>query len=254
MNCYKKYKKLRLYVNGVAVEPAQYIKGETFEYVPADSLSDCINYDKVPHFRNVEGYICELQPEFKDVDGYICELFTPTKIYDASNMFLDRTDIRSTDELELWRYDFSECTIAENMFRGCTNLEIVDLSGFAKNIWIDGSKSPLNLDYMFYGCTNLKEVYLPDLPPRETNVSARLSYMFNGCTNLEIVDIGRLNYWNGAYGSVAYMFYGCRNLKEITCSGGIYNAYNYNNGQIRGYSSTGTPGAALITWHLTDQT
>lgn len=249
MNCYRKYKKLRLYVDGVAVEPAQYAKGETYEYVPADSILDCRNYDKVPRFRNVEGYVCELQPEFKDVDGYICEPFTPTKIYDASEMFSGRTDITSTDELELWRYDFSECSKAKNMFAGCENLRIANLSGFASaGFDVLGS---LYLTNMFYNCTNLEEVYLPDLPTNQYYTTVQLKYMFSNCRNLKIINLGNIRYLSNTRGD--YMFSNCRSLSEITCTYSMYDAYASNLNNVRGVGTSTNPRPAFITWHYTDR-
>ena len=71
----------------------------------------------------------------------------------------------------------------ESMFRNCTSLKFVDMSGVDCDNWPVES-----LKYMFDGCTSLEKV---DVSGMATNRFTRMEGMFNGCTALRSIAVGR---------------------------------------------------------------
>lgn len=70
----------------------------------------------------------------------------------------------------------------ESMFRDCTSLKSVDMSGVDCNNWPVES-----LKYMFKGCTSLEKV---DVSGMATGQFTRMEGMFNGCTALRSIAVG----------------------------------------------------------------
>ena len=98
----------------------------------------------------------------------------------------------------------------KNLFKGCKNLEIVDLPFLHRDSLTD-------LSYMYYGCILLKQVSITmclgdsDCSYIDTSVKD-MSYMFYGCTSLTNVYIGGI--WSPI--NLNSMFYGCNSLTSIT--------------------------------------
>lgn len=70
----------------------------------------------------------------------------------------------------------------ESMFRDCTSLKSVDMSGVDCDGWAVES-----LKYMFNGCTSLEEV---DVSGMATGQFTRMEGMFKGCTALRSITVG----------------------------------------------------------------
>lgn len=70
----------------------------------------------------------------------------------------------------------------ESMFRDCTSLKSVDMSGVDCHGWAVES-----LKYMFGGCTSLEKV---DVSGMATGQFTRMEGMFNGCTALRTITVG----------------------------------------------------------------
>lgn len=70
----------------------------------------------------------------------------------------------------------------ESMFRDCTSLKSVDMSGVDCGGWAVES-----LKYMFGGCTSLEKV---DVSGMATGQFTRMEGMFNGCTALRSIAVG----------------------------------------------------------------
>ena len=70
----------------------------------------------------------------------------------------------------------------ESMFRDCTSLKSVDMSGVDCHGWAVES-----LKYMFSGCTSLEKV---DVSGMATGQFTRMEGMFNGCTALRSITVG----------------------------------------------------------------
>lgn len=70
----------------------------------------------------------------------------------------------------------------ESMFRDCTSLKSVDMSGVDCNGWAVES-----LKYMFDGCTSLEKV---DVSGMATNRFTTMEGMFNGCAALRSITVG----------------------------------------------------------------
>ena len=70
----------------------------------------------------------------------------------------------------------------ESMFRDCTSLKSVDMSGVDCHGWAVES-----LKYMFGGCTSLEKV---DVSGMATGQFTRMEGMFNGCTALRSITVG----------------------------------------------------------------
>lgn len=68
------------------------------------------------------------------------------------------------------------------MFRDCTSLKSVDMSGVDCHGWAVES-----LKYMFGGCTSLEKV---DVSGMATGQFTRMEGMFNGCTALRSITVG----------------------------------------------------------------
>ena len=68
------------------------------------------------------------------------------------------------------------------MFRNCTSLKSVDMSGVDHCGYAIGS-----LKYMFEGCTSLESV---DVSGMATNRFTKIGFMFNECTALRSITVG----------------------------------------------------------------
>ena len=94
------------------------------------------------------------------------------------------------------------------MFRNCSSLKSVDLSGW-------DTSALYSMNYMFSGCSSLEEIDLSDWD--ETySTSHYANYMFYNCTSLKKAKLG------AGVGYSLYnadsMFYNCSSLEEIDLS------------------------------------
>ena len=97
-------------------------------------------------------------------------------------------------------------TSAAGMFGGCTNLTMLDLSGW-------DTLNVTDMAYMFQSCERLTTL---DLSNWDTSNVTDISIMFGGCTNLTSLD---LSGWDTSQvTSMREMFYNCENLTALDVS------------------------------------
>ncbi|MCC8139338.1 MAG: BspA family leucine-rich repeat surface protein, partial [Lachnospiraceae bacterium] len=101
----------------------------------------------------------------------------------------------------------SETTDLSYMFRHCSNLTSVDLSGFNPGTITD-------MSYMFSGCSSLESI---DLSGLDTGSVTNMGNLFSNCDALSSVNLNNLD--TGNVTDMSYMFYGCSSLENIDLSG-----------------------------------
>ncbi|EAE7282637.1 BspA family leucine-rich repeat surface protein [Listeria monocytogenes] len=94
----------------------------------------------------------------------------------------------------------------EGMFKNCSNLMEVDLSG------LDTSAVTTMRD-MFYSCSALEEL---DVSHFDTSSVTNMSYMFYDNRNLEVLDVSNLD--TGSVTNMYAMFEDCTSLEELDVS------------------------------------
>lgn len=109
-------------------------------------------------------------------------------------------------------------TNSASLFKGCTNLRIIDLSNFNTN-------NVTNMSSMFYGCSALTSL---DLSNFNTSNVTSMNGMFRECSSLTSLDLRNFNTENIMF--MNFMFSGCNSLTTITtCDENIQNSYpDYN--------------------------
>ena len=128
-----------------------------------------------------------------------------------NEMFRDCTSLTNIIGIKEW--DTSNVTNMYRMFRGCSNLKSIDISGLE-------TSSVNNLEGMFEYCSKLTEIKgIEDLDV--SNVT-RLGWMFKECSSLTNLD---LNKWNTSkVVSIQDMFHSCSNLSTL-----LINNWNTSN-------------------------
>lgn len=106
----------------------------------------------------------------------------------------------------------SKMTNASDLFRGCENLESINLSNF------DTSRVT-KMTNMFYGCTNLKSV---DVSNFDTSRVVNMAGMFEGCQSLKVLDCSNFKTYNVR--NMSNMFHNCSSLVSLNVRG-----FNTNN-------------------------
>lgn len=100
-----------------------------------------------------------------------------------------------------------EAKTMQSMFRSCSSLEELDLSGF-------NTSNVTNMSAMFYACDELEEL---DLTSFDTGKVTNMASMFGGCTELERVDVTSFD--TSRVTSMEVMFRWCYNLDDYDFSG-----------------------------------
>ena len=127
-----------------------------------------------------------------------------TGMTSTGNMFRECSHLTSVD---LSGLDTSNVTSMGGMFYGCSGLTSLDLSGFDTS----------NVTYMasmFNGCSGLT---ILDLSGFDTSNVTDVMSMFNGCSGLTSLDVGGLDTSNVI--ATSNMFEGCSGLKSLDLSG-----------------------------------
>lgn len=93
-----------------------------------------------------------------------------------------------------------------DMFRSCSNLKEIDLSGFS-------TANVLRMSRMFEKCTRLTSL---DLSSFDTRRVRYMNSMFSGCYNLNKIDVSKLR--GDSVRFAQEMFSGCSKLTEINLS------------------------------------
>ena len=93
------------------------------------------------------------------------------------------------------------------MFRGCSSLTSLEVSGFKTD-------NVTNMGSMFYGCSSLTSL---DVSGFKTDNVTDMGYMFSGCSSLTSLDVSGFKTDNVT--SMGGMFYGCSSLTNLDVSG-----------------------------------
>ena len=104
---------------------------------------------------------------------------------------------------------------ATGMFRDCSSLKSLDLSGL-------DTSSVKSMSSMFKGCSSLKSLDLSDLDASSTT---DMSFMFYGCSSLDSLDLSSFD--TSRVASMSNMFYGCSGLRTVVL-GAAFSFRNYN--------------------------
>jgi len=144
---------------------------------------------------------CIIDPSFANLEPIsLAELF--------SGMW----ELKSIQGLEY--LNTSKALNMKSMFRNCSNLTILDVSGFkTDNVGDMGS--------MFQGCSSLKGL---DVSGFKTDKVTIMNSMFEGCSSLTNLDVSGFKTDN--VNDMSSMFYGCSSLTNLDVSG--FNTENVN--------------------------
>lgn len=124
--------------------------------------------------------------------------------YSLSGFLVGCSHITSITFGNAW--DTSRVNYMQNLFRGCTSLKEIDLSGF------DTSKVKL-MKHMFSECKSLE--YL-DLSSFDTSRVISMKAMFSNCENLKRVNVSSFN--TSKVRNMNSMFRECYNLEQVDVS------------------------------------
>ena len=116
-------------------------------------------------------------------------------------------------EMDLSGLDTSATTSMHEMFRDCSKLESLDLSGFNTSNVSGGTQSSNGMGFMFYGCSSLKSL---DVSSFDTSKLTYMRCMFTDCSSLETLDLSNFNTANVT--DMQFMFKGCSKLESINVS------------------------------------
>ena len=116
-------------------------------------------------------------------------------------------------EMDLSGLDTSATTSMHEMFRDCSKLESLDLSGFNTSNVSGGTQSSNGMGFMFYGCSSLKSL---DVSSFDTSKLTYMRCMFAYCSSLETLDLSNFNTANVT--DMQFMFQGCSKLESINVS------------------------------------
>lgn len=124
---------------------------------------------------------------------------------------VDLSGLDTSKVTEMGRED----TWESGMFSGCTKLTSLDLSGFdTSKVTNMGSKSSRTAAGMFEGCLSLASL---DLSSFDTSNVTDMSQMFNGCAKLTSLDLSGFNTSNVT--CMDGMFWDCSGLFSLDLSG-----------------------------------
>ena len=119
---------------------------------------------------------------------------------DASAMFRECSNLTT---LDLSGFDTSNVTYMRYMFFGCSNLTTLDVTGF-------DTSNVTNMSYMFYNCSKLTTLNVTGF---DTSNVTGMNSMFNGCSKLTTLDLSGFD--TSKVTSMDEMFYGCSGLNTI---------------------------------------
>jgi len=134
----------------------------------------------------------------------IVQLRWTNDISDCKEMFRDCISIA---EINITRFDATNCGETSYMFRNCNSLISINLSGF-----ISPNKQN-NMVSMFRDCTSLISLNLSSFDTSKTN---NFGKMFSNCTSLKWIDISNFKTENVEY--MDSLFNGCKSLTSLNLS------------------------------------
>lgn len=130
--------------------------------------------------------------------------FNTEKVKNMYAMFDGATNLRS---IKLPKgFIGSSVTDLNGMFRGCTSLTELDLSG-------SNAEKVKNMGSMFYGCVALSNLNLSGF---KTGSLTDMQYLFSSCQSLESLDLSGFNTENVT--SMVSMFSQCSSLRSLDLS------------------------------------
>ncbi len=136
-----------------------------------------------------------------DIEINFSDTFDTSAITDFENMFLNC----GASGINAGQLDTTSAVSLENMFKGCSSLTSLDLSGW-------NLSNVTTMEGTFEGCSSLNSITAAGL---SLGSCSTLKDTFSGCSSLSAVDIGGM----GLSGSLTNMnstFMGCADLSSIT--------------------------------------
>ena len=123
---------------------------------------------------------------------------------DMASMFRDCSGLTS---LDLTGFDTSAVTDMAAMFSQCNKLTSLDLSGF-------DASAVTSMDGMFYRCFRLTSINLTGF---NSSVVTNMGLMFCNCESLISLDLS--SFYTSSVENISSMFNDCRNLTSLDLSG-----------------------------------
>ena len=149
-----------------------------------------------------------------DANGTLEVTGTGSIVSTASNSFAPWNSYRS--KIKAARIDVKDVPSTYRLFRECTNLTAVDLSGLDTSQLTD-------MQSMFYYCSSLKEL---DLSGMDTSHVTQMQSMFAACESLTTLNLD--NWQTNQVTDMQYLFDGCSSLTEVQNIAG-WNVSNVTN-------------------------
>ena len=128
-----------------------------------------------------------------------------TTLTSTGEWFFDFTNLSSITGISNLKTD--NVTFMRDMFRGCSSLTSLDLTGLKTD-------KVTNMSGMFYGCTSLKSL---DVTGFNTENVTYISDMFYGCTGLTSLNVTGFKTDNVT--DFSHMFSGCSSLTSLDVTG-----------------------------------
>ena len=129
--------------------------------------------------------------------------------FDTSNVTNMETMFKgcsSLTELDVSNFDTSSVTNMQNMFNNCSRLTSLDLSDF-------DTEKVINMVSMFFGCTNLTTLNLSNF---NTKSVINMKEMFRGCKSLTNLDVSKFD--TSVVTDMSKMFWDCKSLTKLDLS------------------------------------
>lgn len=130
--------------------------------------------------------------------------FNTEKVTNMSKMFVGSTNLRTINLPK--GFIGSSVTDLRSMFKDCTSLTELDLSG-------SNSENVKEMNEMFYGCKALSKLDLTDF---KTGQVTTMETMFCDCSTLETLDVSSFNTENVT--TMLGMFNNCSSLRSLDLS------------------------------------
>lgn len=131
--------------------------------------------------------------------------FNTEKVTNMSKMFVGSTNLRTINLPK--GFIGSSVTDLRSMFKDCTSLTELDLSG-------SNSENVKEMNEMFYGCKALSKLDLTDF---KTGQVTTMKNMFCDCSTLETLDVSSFNTENVT--TMLGMFNNCSSLRSLDLPG-----------------------------------
>ncbi len=176
-------------------------------YAVLDNGKMTLYYDKEMSHRT--GTILPYKEEWSNYTEQITECvidpsFVNLEMSYLRSLFFYWNKLKSIKGLE--NINTSKVIDINSMFRGCSSLSSLDLSGF-------NTENVQDMSYMFYGCSSLTNL---DLSGLKTDNLSNMRSMFQGCSNLKNLDLSGFKTDKAA--SMVSMFEGCSSLTNLNLS------------------------------------